>query len=125
MGDAVTRIPSLLTATRERGVRFRLAGGEVQYQPPDALDGSERHALRMDREEIVAVLMAVDWRRDAMHSQVPPAGPIPLLMARPGIRAEPGTCCSCGEPLDPSSGARYRCELCTWAAKEAIEDTVL
>jgi hypothetical protein len=45
-----------------------------------------------------------------MAAQVPRTGAIPLFLARPGIRFQRGTCCSCGDPLSP--GERYRCVPC-------------
>lgn len=59
-----------------------------------------------------------DWRVAAMRPQIPVSGPIPLLLARPGMQFTSGTCCSCGGALDDDE--RYRCRPCVDAAVASL-----
>jgi hypothetical protein len=105
-----------------RGILVVPAGdGGLRYRPREALSGAERADLARHRDAIRAFLDAdpVGWRAAVMATQVPRAGAIPLLLARPGVRFALGTCCSCGDRLGPDD--RYRCAPCVDAAVAVLE----
>ena len=62
----------------------------------------------------------VAWRVEAMRPQVPPRGPIPFLVARPGVVPQPDCCLSCGDPLP--DGRRYRCGPCQQAVEIVLNE---
>ena len=106
-----------------RGILVVPAGeGGLRYRPRDALSSAERSDLARHRDAIRAFLDAdpVGWRAAVMATRVPRTGAIPMLLARPGIRFPPGSCCSCGDPLDRDHG--YRCEPCAAAAVAVLEE---
>lgn len=96
--------------------------GGLRYRPRDALTGAERADLSRHRNAIRAFLDAdpVGWRAAVMATQVPQTRAIPLLLARPGIRFSPKSCCSCGDHLLPTD--RYRCQSCTAAAFAVLKE---
>ena len=107
---------------RQRGVLVAPGqDGRLRYHPRTALSEAERAVLVRRRAEILALFDAhpVSWRAAVMATQVPRTGAIPLLLARPGVRFPLGTCCSCGEPLDPDD--RYRCGPCADAAVAVLK----
>ncbi|HEX5731677.1 MAG TPA: hypothetical protein VF131_02490 [Blastocatellia bacterium] len=61
----------------------------------------------------------INWRVEAMLSQIPDRGPIPFLVAREAVEPEKGHCFSCGNALDYGEG--NRCNACCRAANLAIE----
>jgi hypothetical protein len=112
----------LLGSLRRRGVLLAPGqDGRLRYRPREALSEAERAFLARNRDAIVALLDAhpVGWRCAVMATQLPRAGGIPLLLARPGVRFPLGSCCSCGDPLGP--GERYRCGPCVEAAVAVLE----
>ena len=114
----------ILGSLRQRGVLVVPSGdGRLRYRPREALSGAERAVLERHRDAILALFDAdpIGWRAAVMAAQVPRTGAIPLLLARPGIRFPPGSCCSCGDPLKPD--VRYRCGPCV-AATVAVLDGV-
>lgn len=62
----------------------------------------------------------VMWRVTTMRAQLPPSGPIPMLMAR-DVDASTTCCISCGDPV--SAQCRYRCEPCAQAAAIVLCET--
>jgi hypothetical protein len=96
--------------------------GGLRYRPREALSGAERADLARHRDAIRAFLDAdpVGWRAAVMATQVPRAGAIPMLLARPGIPFPPKACCSCGDPLTATD--RYRCTPCVSAVVAVLED---
>jgi hypothetical protein len=96
--------------------------GGLRVRARNALSGAERSDLARHRGAILAVLEAdpIGWRAAVMATQVPQNGAIPLLLARPGTRFPPESCCSCGDPLAPAD--RYRCELCVSAVLAVLEE---
>ncbi len=112
----------MVGSLRRRGILLVPApDGRLRYRPRQALSGAERAALVRHRDEILALLDAdpIGWRAAVMAAQVPRAGAIPLLVARPGIRFLPGSCCSCGDLLSPDE--RYRCGPCVAAVVAVLE----
>ncbi len=97
------------------------ADGRLRYRPREALSGSERAVLARHRDAILALLNAdpIGWRAAVMVTQMPKAGAMPLLLARPGIRFPPGTCCSCGDQLTATD--RSRCGPCISAVVAVLE----
>lgn len=95
------------------------ADGRLRYRPRNALSGAERAVLARHRDAILALFDAdpTGWRAAVMAAQVPRTGAIPLLLARPGIRFPPGSCCSCG---DPRPADHYRCAPCAGATVHAL-----
>jgi hypothetical protein len=112
----------LLGSLRQRGVLVAPGpDGRLRYHPRAALSEAERAVLARHRDAILAVFDAqpTGWRAAVMATQMPRAGAIPLLLARPGVRFPLGTCCSCGEQLAPDD--RYRCGPCADAAVAVLE----
>ncbi len=112
----------LLGSLRRRGILLVPApDGRLRYRPREALSETERAALAGHRDVILALFDAdpIGWRATVMAAQVLRSGPIPLLLARPGIRFPPESCCSCGDPLGPDD--RYRCRPCVAAAIAVLE----
>lgn len=106
-----------------RGILLIPAGdGGLRYRPRNALSRAKRSDLARHRHAIRAVLEAdpIGWRAAVMATQVPRAGAIPLLLARPGIGFPPNACCSCGDPLGAAD--RYRCKPCVSAVVAVLED---
>jgi hypothetical protein len=106
-----------------RGILLVPAGdGVLRYRPRNALSGAERSDLARHRHAILALLDAdpVGWRAAVMATQIRPTGAIPLLLARPGTRFPPESCCSCGDPLTVSD--RYRCRPCVAAVMTVLEE---
>jgi hypothetical protein len=95
--------------------------GSLRVRPRTALSGAERSDLVRHRAAIVALLEAdpVGWRAAVMATQATQNGAIPLLLARPGTRFPPESCCSCGDRLAPSD--RYRCGPCVSAVLRVLE----
>ena len=110
----------MVASLRRRGILLVPAGdGRLRYRPRESLSGAERVVLARHSDAILALFDAdpVDWRAAVMAVQVPRTGAIPLLVAQPGIRFPPGSCCSCG---DPRPADRYRCAPCAAAAIHAL-----
>ena len=110
----------LLGALHRRGILVVPSGdGRLRYRPREALSEAERAVLARHREAILALFDAdpIGWRAAVMAARVPRTGAIPLLLARPGIRFPPGTCCSCGD-LRPAD--QYRCAPCAAAVIRAL-----
>lgn len=105
----------VLSSLHRRGIILvPLGDGRLRYRPSDALSADERSELGRHREALLGLLEdPVGWRVAVMAEQVPPAGAIPLLVARPGVHFPLAGCCSCGDPLGP--GQRYRCAPCVAA----------
>ena len=107
----------LLGSLRRRGILVVPTGdGTLRYRPREALSAEERAVLARHRDALCGLFDAdpIGWRTAVMAAQVPRHGAIPLLLARPGMRFPPGSCCSCGEPLGPDQ--RSRCRACVTAA---------
>ena len=105
----------VLASLHRRGIIVASSGdGRLRYRPSDALSAEERAELGRHREALLGLLAdPVGWRVAVMAGQMPPAGAIPLLIARPGVHFALAGCCSCGDPL--GSGQRYRCAPCVEA----------
>lgn len=113
----------MVGSLRQRGILIVPSGdGRLRYRPLEALSAAERAAVERHRDAILALFDAdpIGWRAAVMGAQVPRTGAIPLLLARPGIRFPPGSCCSCGDPL--TADDRYRCRPCTAAAVDVLVD---
>jgi hypothetical protein len=102
----------VLASLHRRGVILvPTPDGRLAYRPRDALSAAERAEISHHREALLGLLAdPVGWRVAVMAAQVPQSGPLPLLLARPGIRFPLGTCYSCGGPLGPVG--RYGCGPC-------------
>jgi len=112
----------VLGSLRRRGILLvPLGDGRLRYRPQGGLSEAECAVLARHRDTILALLDAdpIGWRAAVMGTQVPATGAIPLLLARPGVRFAVGSCCSCGDPLDPDD--RYRCRSCVKAAVAVLE----
>jgi hypothetical protein len=113
----------VLTSLHRRGITVASSGdGRLRYRPSDALSATERAELGHHREALLGLLEdPVGWRVAVMAEQMPTSGPIPLLIARPGVHFPLSGCCSCGEPLGPAQ--RYRCAPCVEAAVTVLGRT--
>lgn len=110
----------ILGSLRQRGIVVVPAGdGRLRCRPREALSGADLAVLARHRDAILAMFDAdpVGWRTAVMAAQVPRTRAIQLLLARPGIRFSPGSCCSCG---DPRPADRYRCAPCAAATVHAL-----
>ncbi|HEY5276119.1 MAG TPA: hypothetical protein VIK38_06220 [Coriobacteriia bacterium] len=110
----------MVGSLRRRGILLVPAGdGRLRYRPRESLSETERAVLARHHDAILALLDAdpIGWRAAVLAVQVPRTGAIPLLIARPGIRFPPGSCCSCG---DPRPADRYRCAPCAAATVNAL-----
>jgi hypothetical protein len=106
---------------RKRGILVAPSGdGRLRYRPREAPSEADREVLAHNRTAILALFESdpVGWRAAVMTTQVRRIGACPLLLARPGIRVRPGSCCSCGDQLDRDG--RYRCTPCVAATVRAL-----
>ncbi len=113
----------VIVALRRRGILLTpAADGRLRYRPRDSLTATERAELARHLDAIAALFNAdpIGWRAAVMVTQVPRAGAVPLLLARPGVAFPLGSCCSCGDPR-PSDG--YRCAPCVAATIDAVAAT--
>lgn len=113
---------ALVGSLRRRGVLLAPAGdGRLRYHPRAALSGADREFLARNRAAILALFDAdpIGWRAAIMAAQVSRTVVLPVFLARPGVRFAPGSCCSCGDPLDRDE--RYRCRPCVAAAVRVLE----
>ena len=111
----------MLGSLRQRGIQLVPAGdGRLRYRPREALSEADREALVRHRDAIFALLESdpVGWRAAVMTTQVRRTGNIPLLLARPGSKLPPESCCSCGDQLSPDD--RYRCTPCVAATVRVL-----
>lgn len=110
----------LLRDARRAGLRVKASGDRLVVEGPRRLEAMAR-TLLAEKPRVLRALAEeeheVAWRAAVMAAQVPWAGAIPLLLARPGIRFPPGSCCSCG---DPRPTDRYRCAPCAVATVHAL-----
>jgi hypothetical protein len=112
----------MLGSLRLRGILVVPSGdGHLRYRPRESLSEADRLVLAHHRGAILALFDAdpIGWRAAVMAAQLPRSGAIPLLLARPGIRFPPGSCCSCGDTLGPDE--RHRCGPCVAAAMAVLE----
>lgn len=111
----------MVGSLQRRGILLVPSGdGRLRYRPREALSGAERAVVARYRDAILALLDSdpIGWRTAVMAAKVPRSGAIPLLLARPGIRFPPGSCCSCGDRL--SLDERYRCGPCAAATVHVL-----
>ena len=106
---------------RQRGILVAPSGdGRLRYRPREALSEADREVLAQHRTAILALFKTdpIGWRAAVMATQVRRTGAFPLLLARPGIRFAPGSCCSCGDLLDRDE--RHRCRPCLVATVRVL-----
>lgn len=132
-------VGTLLASAEQAGIKLFLRDGRLWYRADPPIERTILAALRRHRAELTSALSGVPgadappasteimWRAKAMAAQVPPVGPLRLLVARQGHwPLEPGRCWSCGEFVEdgPSSvgapGDLVRCPACCEAAWLAI-----
>src|SRR5262249_48007651 len=72
--------------------------------------------LRLLQRPQVEVLdrSEVNWRVEAMRSQMPERPPYPFFLARKESEWKKGFCHSCGDALNPEN--QYRCSYCVSAS---------
>ncbi len=112
---------NLLRAARLAGLTVTASGDTLVVEGPRRLQPFAQ-TLLAEKSRVMRALAdeqrETAWRAAVMRPQVTATGAIPLLLARPGIRFPPGTCCSCGEDLIPDD--RYRCRPCVVAATAVL-----
>ena len=105
-----------LAEARAAGLEVRAEADRLRVRGPRSREDLARKLLER-KQEVLALLAEEDaevaWRGAAMRPQVPPRGPIPVLVAREVVPA-PGCCPSCGDPL--GEGRSLRCGACARAA---------
>jgi hypothetical protein len=112
---------ALVGSLRRRGVLLASAGdGRLRYHPRGALSEADREFLARNRAAILALFEAdpVGWRAAIMAAQARRTVVLPLFLARPGVGFAPGSCCSCGDPLEEDD--RYRCHPCVAATVRVL-----
>ncbi len=112
----------VLDESRAAGLEVRAEGGRLVVRGPRTQEGLARRLLER-KAEVLALLAAdeaeVAWRLEAMRPQVPPRGPIPVLVAR-DAPVPAGCCISCGDGL--REGRRFRCSPCAQAAGRVLDE---
>jgi len=107
------------TGLRVTGVIANVNGVATEYTARRGV--ALAHQLLRRKHEVLASLAAGDadvaWRAAAMRPHVPRTGPIPFLVARPGVHPS-HACGSCGDPLPHPT--RLRCRPCSLAAWRVI-----
>lgn len=135
----------LLATARAVGVELTREPGRVRFRAPaGAVAAFLRAVLRRHRSEILELLPLtsaadvaavcpppaegcnldaaardpeVAWRFARMLRRVPAEGPLPALVARPGLLLTPERCSSCGELLAEPGNPGGACGPCTAAAE--------
>lgn len=111
----------LYAELRARGVALAADGDCLVTE--GVLTDDDRARIRALKPALLAIVAdpasEVAWRVAAMRPHATPAGPVPLLVARPG-QPRPGRCVSCGDALD--GGRRYRCGPCARAAEAVLNE---
>ncbi len=115
---------ALLADLTQRGVRFEVDGERLRcHGKTSVLTPDQTAAIKAHKPALIALLReeeaAISWRVAAMQQQIPSAGPVPFLVAVPGVPAAAGVCLSCGEPFE-LVGYVQRCRLCTIAVTRAL-----
>jgi hypothetical protein len=115
----------LVASLDQEGYRMSAEGDRVRIFHPDHPPPEDVVALvRAHRVELASLLAHAEgqirWRAEAMRPQVPPTGPIPFLVARRPLHDAPGTCLSCGDPLD--TRRRFRCGPCVHAVERVLNE---
>jgi TubC N-terminal docking domain len=114
----------LITELEARGVLIEATGGRLRVDAPKgAITPELCEALAACKAEVLAILNApedeIEWRIEAMLSQIPNVGPIPFLVAKPMEAIEPNCCHSCSGYLNGTKG--YVCGPCSQAKHRALE----
>ena len=114
----------LITELEARGVLIEVTGDRLRVDAPKgAITPELRAALTARKAEVLAILNTPDdeikWRVEAMLPQIPNAGPIPFLAAKPGEAIAPNCCHSCGDFLNGTKG--YICGPCSQAKHRVLE----
>ena len=118
---------ALLARLRALGVALATDGDHLTIDAPaGVLTPALLAELRGRKWTLLALLAAAEpavaWRVAAMVASLPPAGPVPFLVARATPR-HAGGCCSCGEPvLACPRGVAARCLPCRHAAHLVTEE---
>ncbi len=115
---------AILADLRTRDVRLHVEGDQLRARfKGRTLDPDLATIIRANKPVLLAHLReedaAVSWRMEAMRAQIPTAGAIPFLVARPGVPPAAGVCLSCGESFE-LLGYVPRCRLCTEAVTYAL-----
>ena len=115
----------VLRQLAESGVVLMADGDRLRARPRDAITPDLRAALVEHKASLLRLLsaeeMKVRWRIEAMRSQVPRTGSIPILLARPEAKTSPrGTCVSCGDLL--TEDRHSRCAPCVSAIERLLNE---
>lgn len=116
---------ALLRQVRQCGIVLTAEGASLRYRaPPGALAPDLRAALVAHKADLLALLQyeerEIAWRVALFRSQVPTAGPIPVLVVH-DLPAWAEGCLSCGAALD--GAGPFRCHLCSAAVHLVVETT--
>jgi hypothetical protein len=107
-----------------RGIRATVADDRIVLRPTEQVTTEIVAVVRDHKPALLTLLMppdGVEWRAEAMRPQIPARGPIPVLVAVPGLPPTPGRCFSCCTPLPNEPAMRLgRCTECALAAIEAL-----
>lgn len=112
----------VLAELSRRGVEVATDGERLRFRPQDAVTTDLRAALVEHKADLIRLLDPdVTWRAEAMRSQVPRTGTIPILLARPEAKTAPrGACVSCSDPL--AEGRLSRCAPCVSAVERVLDE---
>ncbi len=114
----------LFADLRVRGIHLELAGDQLRCRADVGILTSDLAAtIKPHKPALIALLQeedaAISWRVEAMRKQIPAAGAVPFLVARPGVSPAAGACLSCGDPIK-LVGYVPRCRLCAVAAGRVL-----
>lgn len=126
----MTPAAALIAEAAEAGVRIYRAGDRLRLRAPGPPDDDLRRRIREAAADLLPLVPplppnsttsadpALRWRIEAMRRQLPPySRPMPLLLARPEVRYQPGRCLSCGDPVPAP-----RCEPCKMAVQFLLDE---
>ncbi len=115
---------AILADLHSRDVCLQVEGDQLRARfKGRTLDPDLAETIKTHKPALIAHLQeeeaAISWRAAAMREQIPPAGAVPFLVARPGVPPAAGICVSCGDPFE-LLGYVPRCRLCAAAAARAL-----
>lgn len=116
---------AVLVALTAGGLGARAETDRVAIRDPAPLDHLAWPLVGRTHEVLIRLAKNdadVSWGVEAMRSQIPPRGPIPVLVVRAEMGV-PGGCAGSADPLTQES--RFRCQPCakpSWFVRHEIRE---